>query len=119
MYVCQDAVELLARSLRRGLAVGQESHIAAVVAAAWQESTELPLRRVAAKHIGYVLDPACCLCTCYRTGRPGGFHAASESATSGARTAMLACVGDAHAVAAHIADERDSLVREYMERWDL
>lgn len=112
--VRQKVVDMLARRLRRGLAAGQEAQVAAAVVAQAAAGVDVRIRRVAAKQIGYVLNirepPIRCL-------RPGGWASVCASAASGAHNAMLACVGDEHAVATRIAAEPDALVRKYMDSW--
>ena len=116
----QDVVDLLGRTLRRGLAAGHEARVARALASQAAEDVHVHVRRVAVQHIGYVLHVGfSVLCTSSSVGgcRPGGFRAVHESATSGARNAMIACVGDVHVITARMAAERDSMVRERMSRW--
>lgn len=114
----QSMVEALARALRRGLAAGHELHIAAAIWACIRcADVHVHVRRVAARHVNYVLNVKEYPSWSHGCSRQGGYKAACESASFGARTAMIVYAGDAQAVAVHVAHERDALVREYMERW--
>ena len=116
----QDVVDMLSRTLRRGLAAGQEARVAAALASQAAEGVDVRIRRVAVQAIGHVLNTRYVFLELWvsRGGyRPGGYAAVRESAESSARNAMIACVGDMHVVAAHMAAERDGRVREYMALW--
>ena len=113
----QDVLDMLAHCLRRGLLAGQEPRIAAALLAQTAAAVDSRMRWAAAKQIGYVLNIRESTSASRQCQRPGGWAAVRASAESGARNAMCVCVGDAHVVNARIADECDTTVQKYMERW--